>query len=79
MFFGGKAFDEVVMESSPYLSAMQTCSWLCNGMGQPVFQVNHLYCDWLKQAEGFNPDHLGKHKGKNNGEENPLLALVSRT
>ena len=66
-FFGGHAFDEIKMESSPFLRAMQTASWFAKGFGFPVVTINHMFGDILEDTTGEG------------ATANPCSHLVSNT
>jgi len=52
VLFGGEAFDEVRIESSPYLRTMQTASHFMRGFNQTNYiTVNHLYGEALEHGE----------------------------
>jgi len=60
----GGPFDEVIMESSPFLRSMQTMAGVCNAMGIESFEVNNVFGEHLesKITVGQNPVPLLKSK-----------------
>ena len=58
VLFGGEEFDEVRIESSPYLRTMQTASHFMRGFSHSYhLTVNHLYGEALDLKEDAQP-HL---------------------
>ena len=65
---GGVEFDEVVIESSPFLRVMQTCAGICKGMGSTKFRLNYL-----------PNEYMSKLKGTHNSDPLPHLLSKART
>lgn len=53
----GEPFEEVIIESSPYLRTMQTCAMVCKALRIPSFRLNYRFCEHLepKMRVGENP------------------------
>mmetsp|Transcript_33799 Transcript_33799/g.39764 ORF Transcript_33799/g.39764 Transcript_33799/m.39764 type:complete len:149 (+) Transcript_33799:36-482(+) len=54
---GGKPFDKVIVESSPFLRTMQTAAFVCKALHIPSFRLNYEFCEHLepKMQVGSNP------------------------
>jgi hypothetical protein len=65
LYYGGEQFEKIKIESSPFLSAMQTASHLTQGFGESHFTLNHMFGEQLKKRDSLESDG------------NPLPSLIS--
>ena len=61
----GLPFDEVVIESSPFLRCMMTCAQVCKAMHVKRFRINYLFAEHLDEALKF-------------GGQNPIPRLTMK-
>ena len=65
MLNSGEPFDEIVIESSPFLRCMMTCAQVCKAMCIKQFRLNYMFSEHLEAKLKF-------------GGQSPIPALTSR-
>ena len=65
MLNGGEPFDEVIIESSPFLRTMMTCAQVCKAFCVKEFRLNYMFSEHLDAKLKF-------------GGTNPIPRLTSR-
>lgn len=54
----GLPFEEVVIESSPYLRTMMTCAMVCKAFKEPVFRLNYEFGEFLEPSMRLKEDPI---------------------